>query len=120
VPGESHAETVARVRAAVASAVEVRSDRLEPASCDPDAPVVAAARAARPGARCFGSRTMSDLVFFRGVDAIKVGPGETERSHTADEYVLADEVVGGALFYRRLIDEFAARRPGSATRGARR
>jgi len=107
VPGERHAETIARVRAAVASEVRVLSDRLEPSACDPGAPVVAAALAARPGARLFGSRTMSDLVFFRGVDAIKVGPGDTERSHTADEYVLADEVVEGALFYRRLIDAFA-------------
>ncbi len=113
VPGESHAETVARVRAVVESEVRVLSDRLEPSACETEAPVVLAARIARPETRCFGSRTMSDLVFFRGVDAIKIGPGETERSHTVDEYVRADELIEGAHFYRRLIDAFSATMQGT-------
>jgi acetylornithine deacetylase len=116
VPGEKHAVTLARIHAAVESDVHIISDRLEPFACDPDAPIVEAISLARPGAQHFGSRTMSDLVFFRGVDAVKVGPGKTERSHTADEFVFADEVIEGARFYRRLFETFSE----STAKGARR
>ena len=50
---------------------------------------------------------MSDLVYFDGVDAIKVGPGRTERSHQPDEYVLESEILDGVEFYSRSISEFA-------------
>jgi len=64
-----------------------------------DHPLVRAALAARPVARTFGSRGLSDLVFFRGIPGIKVGPGRTERSHTPDEYVLESEILEGGRFY---------------------
>jgi len=48
---------------------------------------------------------VSDWVFFgaAGIPAIKCGPGLTERSHTADEFVLESEVVAGASFYEALV-----------------
>jgi acetylornithine deacetylase/succinyl-diaminopimelate desuccinylase-like protein len=39
----------------------------------------------RPGARPFASPTCSDWVFLRHLDAVKLGPGDSRRSHTADE-----------------------------------
>lgn len=107
VPGVPHEELAARVRAAVAGPVRVHSDRLRPRECPSDAPIVAAARAARPAARLYGSRTMSDLVFFDGVPALKCGPGRSERSHTPDEWVLESEILDGAAFYETLIARFA-------------
>ena len=59
------------------------------------------------GKMFFGSRTMSDMVWFREVPAIKCGPGQSERSHTPDEYVLASEIREGHEFYRRLTWELA-------------
>ena len=41
------------------------------------------------------------------IPAIKVGPGDTKRSHTADEYVLLSELLDGEAFYRSLIAELA-------------
>jgi acetylornithine deacetylase len=108
VPALPHDAVVARVRAAVASEVTVRSDRLRPRSTDVSARVVRAARGARPEARLFGSATLSDLALLDSVPAIKCGPGVSERSHTADEFVLEDEVLAGERFYRDLIHTMGA------------
>lgn len=108
VPAEPPAELLARLRGAVASEVVVLSDRLVPVATDPESPIVAAARRARPEARLYGSATLSDLTFFRGIPAVKVGPGQSERSHRPDEFVLEQEIVDGAEFYERLLIELAA------------
>lgn len=107
VPGVAHRDLIARVKERVRSEVRVHSERLRPIACPGEAAVLAAAREARPEATVYGSRTMSDMVWFREVPAIKVGPGRTERSHTPDEFVLASELVEGAAFYARLAARFA-------------
>ncbi len=94
---------VARLRAAVSSDLEVASDRLRPFEIADDHPLVRAALAARPAARTFGSRGLSDLVFFRGIPGIQAGPGRSERAHTPDEYVLESEIVAGARFYEDIV-----------------
>jgi len=109
-PSLTRDEIVARVRAAVRGEVRVLSDRLLPKETAVDTPLVEAARKARPEARLFGSATLSDMVFLNGTPAVKCGPGKTERSHTPDEYVLAEEILAGAQFYTRLIGAYAERR----------
>jgi len=96
-------EIVERLRAAVKSELKVASSRLRPVEIPDEHPLVRAALAARPGARTFGSRGLSDLVFFKGIPGIKAGPGSSERSHTADEYVLETEILDGARFYEALV-----------------
>jgi len=95
------------VRARVASEVRVLSSRLEPRETAEDAAVVQAALRARPAAKLYGSPTLSDLVHVAGAPAIKCGPGASERSHTADEWVGEDEIVAGADFYVALVRECA-------------
>jgi acetylornithine deacetylase len=120
VPGEASAvldvrttpalpavEVVRRIRAAVAGEVRVLSDRLAPYETPAGAAVVEAARRVRPEARLYGSATLSDLVFMVGIPALKCGPGSSERSHTADEFVWESEVLAGARFYTRLIGSYA-------------
>ena len=106
-PSLLHSEIVARLRAVLTSEVRVVSDRLRPRSTPLDTPLVVAARRARPAARCFASPTLSDMALMPEIPAIKVGPGDTKRSHTADEYVLMSELVDGEAFYRSLIAELA-------------
>jgi acetylornithine deacetylase len=107
VPGAHH-ELIDRVQRAVRGEVRVLSERLEPRETDPTEAVVRAALQARPGAQVYGSATMSDLVFLRGVPAIKCGPGRSERSHTPDEFVLEEEILQGASFYSDFVAELAA------------
>jgi acetylornithine deacetylase len=102
-------EIVARILRVVAGEVRVLSDRLRPLATAEGSPLVAAARAARPEARLFGSPTLSDMVFLAGVPAVKCGPGRTERSHTPDEFVLESEILAGARFYTRLVRAYAER-----------
>lgn len=99
---------VARLQAAVSGEVRVLSNRLRPYEISEGHPLVKAALDARPGARTFASRGLSDLVFFSGIPGIKVGPGSSERSHTPDEYVLESEVLEGAAFYERIVRECRA------------
>jgi acetylornithine deacetylase len=83
--------------------VSVRSERLTPVETDGDHPLVRAALTAARRDRATGSRTMSDMALLPGVPAVKVGPGSTERSHTPDEFVLAEEVDAGVAFYTRVL-----------------
>lgn len=109
-PALQREEIARRVREAVRSEVRVLSDRLRPKETPEGAPLVEAARKVRPEARVFGSATLSDMAFLNGTQALKCGPGRTERSHTPDEYVLASEVLDGARFYTRLIGTYLERR----------
>jgi acetylornithine deacetylase len=106
-PALAAAEVVERIRRAVAGEVRVLSDRLGPRETPAAAAVVLAARRVRPEARLYGSATLSDLVFMEGIPAIKCGPGRSERSHTADEWVGEEEILDGARFYTRLVGTFA-------------
>jgi acetylornithine deacetylase len=115
-PQPSHEDLVARLRETGAG-IRVVSDRLRPYAIDADAPIVQAARKARPEAPLIGSRGVSDLVFFAaaGVPCIKVGPGRTERSHTANEFVLESEILEGARFYENLVLAYgSSSQPGLA------
>jgi acetylornithine deacetylase len=111
-PGAHGGELVRRLGAAIEGELRVISERLRPCAIPPDHPFVRAVHSVRPEARLFGSRGVSDLVFFADVPGIKVGPGRTERSHTADEFVLEAELLDGASFY-----ELAVRACGSGLAG---
>ena len=91
--------------------VRVLSDRLRAAGdAGGLAAVLAAPARARPGRALYGSATLSDLALLDGVPAIKCGPGESERSHTPDEFVLEEEVLDGARFYARAGPQACAER----------
>jgi acetylornithine deacetylase len=123
VPGEARAvldvritpalkrrEVVERIERAVKGEIRVLSDRLVPRETDEAELLVEAARRARPEARLYGSATLSDMVFMEGIPAFKCGPGQTERSHTPDEFVLEEEILEGARFYTRLVRAYAEMR----------
>lgn len=106
-PALSPEEIVHRIRERVGAEVRVLSDRLRPAGTPADATIVEAARRSLPAAHIYGSPTLSDMAFFGGTPAIKCGPGRSERSHTADEFVLEEEILDGARFYTWLIGAYA-------------
>ncbi|MDP2306116.1 MAG: M20/M25/M40 family metallo-hydrolase [Pseudomonadota bacterium] len=102
-PSYTHAELAEIVRGVVGATVTVRSDRFRPVETPSDAPVLAAALRARPQARTFASPTLSDWAHLVGVAAIKWGPGLSEVSHTADEWVELAMVEAAAVAYGAVI-----------------
>ena len=70
-------------------------------------PVIRAAVAAT-GAQAVGSPTVSDWARLDGVPAVKLGPGESPRSHTPDEYVTVGELERGADVYVKLVEAWLA------------
>jgi len=114
-PATDTARLVRSVGNAIEGEVRVLSDRLRPRAIDAAHPLVQACQRARPEARLLGSAGLSDLVFFDGIPAIKVGPGRTERSHTPDEFVLESEILEGCRFFERAVAEIA--RSGVVTAG---
>lgn len=108
-PAYTHAELVDRVRSVVSAEVRVRSERFRPVATPPDAPILAAALAARPAARTFASPTLSDWAHLGDLPAIKWGPGRSEVSHTADEWVEVAMVEEAVAAYRAAIEGWFAR-----------
>lgn len=52
----------------------------------------------------YGSPTMSDQVFMQAFPTIKIGPGDSARSHTPDEYIFMQEIKDGIDTYIQLLD----------------
>lgn len=104
-PEYGHAEVAAAVAGRVAAEVEVISDRLVPAAAPDGSALLAAVLRIRPDARPFASPTCSDWVFLRHLDALKLGPGDSRRSHTADEWIELEEVELAAQLYLALARE---------------
>ena len=105
-PAYTHDELTALVAEVLESDVEVHSKRLIPVSTSEDARIVQACRRALPAAQPFGSPTASDWIFLHDVPTVKLGPGLSERSHTADEHIALDEVRQAATAYRTIIQEY--------------
>jgi acetylornithine deacetylase len=99
-------ELVALVRSRVQSAVTVRSARFVAVSTPAGADVLAAAYAGWGRAVEFASPTLSDWAHLHGVSAVKWGPGRSERSHTADEWVEVSQVEAAVGAYRIAIETF--------------
>ncbi len=81
--------------------VKARSFRLNSSRMDENHPLVAKVRSL--GLTPFGSPTLSDQALMP-FPSLKMGPGESSRSHTADEYVTVAEIREGIALYVRLLD----------------
>lgn len=105
-PAYTHAELATLFDAALESEVAVYSDRLVPCSTAPDARIAEATGAALSrlalDAEPFGSPTTSDWIFLYDVPAVKIGPGRSELSHTADEHVTVEQLTGAVDVYRQI------------------
>jgi acetylornithine deacetylase len=103
-PPHTAADVVAALaRALPAAELHVKSDRLVAVETADEHPLVRAAVECAGRSAAVGSATLSDMALLAGIPAVKCGPGETARSHTPDEYVLASEVEAGAAFYAALV-----------------
>lgn len=90
------------IQANVQSEVKPRSTRLRSSSIALDHPIVKAGL--KLGATYYGSPTTSDKALM-SFPALKIGPGDSARSHTADEYIYIDEIKQGIELYIQLLNE---------------
>lgn len=98
-------QTVELLRAAVRSDVSARSTRVRASAIDDSHPMVRAAKAL--GRTAFVSPTTSDMALMN-FPSLKMGVGDSSRSHTADEYVLEQEIIDGIELYDQYIQRLAA------------
>lgn len=77
-----------------------RSTRLNPSSISHEHPIVR--RLSMMGFEPFGSPTLSDQALMPW-PSVKVGPGDSARSHSADEYIFLDEIREAIAIYVRLL-----------------
>lgn len=81
--------------------VKARSFRLGSTRTELDHPFVR--RALLMGKEPFGSPTLSDQALMR-FPSVKIGPGDSARSHSADEYIKGMEIREAIDTYTRLLD----------------
>ncbi|PWG81115.1 M20 family metallo-hydrolase [Pararcticibacter amylolyticus] len=90
------------IRQHVSCEVNARSTRLKPSSINKDHPIVLAGLAM--GRQTYGSPTTSDQALL-SIPSLKVGPGDSARSHMADEFIYIEEINQGIDFYISLLEE---------------
>ncbi len=94
-------EVVEIIKKNITSDVKPRSLRLNPSGIDSKHPLVVAAT--RLGKNLYGSPTTSDQALIP-VPSIKMGPGDSARSHSADEFIYCKEIRKGIREYIALIE----------------
>ncbi|MCQ2226438.1 MAG: M20 family metallo-hydrolase [Bacteroidales bacterium] len=95
-----NAELLELIKSSVACDVKERSTRLNSSAISMDHPIVK--RGGLLGLTTFGSPTMSDQALMP-FTSIKIGPGDSARSHTADEYIELKEIEDGIKMYIDLL-----------------
>ncbi len=89
------------IKEQVISEIKARSFRLNSSCTDIHHPFVQ--RAIIMGKEAFGSPTLSDQALMP-FPSVKIGPGESSRSHTADEYIKLMEIREAIETFTRLLD----------------
>ncbi len=98
----SNAEVLAIVKENVYVEVKERSLRLNSSSIPVGHPLVKAGVAL--GRETYGSPTLSDQAVLT-CPSLKLGPGDSHRSHTADEFIFINEIEEGIQIYVDLLNQ---------------
>ena len=85
-------DIINEVRKNIQSEVMPRSTRLKPSFIEESHPLVIAGSSI--GLESYGSPTCSDRALMN-FPTLKLGPGDSARSHSADEYIFVDEIKDG-------------------------
>ena len=95
-------EVLEIIRQHVGCEVTPRSIRLKPSKIPKEHPIVQAGLAL--GRTTYGSPTTSDQSLL-DIPSLKVGPGDSARSHTADEFIYVDEIREGITLYIKMLEQ---------------
>ncbi len=94
-------EVLSIIKDSVKCDVKERSTRLNSSHIDSGHPVVQ--RGLSLGLEAFGSPTTSNQTVV-DFTTVKIGPGQSSRSHTADEYIETEEITSAISTYVALLD----------------
>jgi acetylornithine deacetylase len=97
----THEEVLAIIGENIKSEVTTRSTHLRSSIISLDHPLVLSGTKA--GMAHYGSPTLSDKALMP-FPALKLGPGDSARSHTADEFIYLHQIEEGIDIYIKLID----------------
>ena len=95
-------EIIETMKAGIQSEMMPRSTRLRSSGIALDHPLVKAGLILRR--TYYGSPTTSDKALMN-FPALKIGPGDSARSHSADEYIYVDEIKEGIELYIKLLNQ---------------
>jgi len=98
----THEEILETIRQHVQSEVNPRSMRLRSSKIEKDHPLVLAG--IKLGKQTYGSPTTSDGALIPA-PVLKCGPGDSARSHTADEFIYLKEIEEGINTYIQILKE---------------
>ena len=94
-------ELLEMIKPSVSCEVKERSTRIDSSHLPMDHPAVV--RGLSLGLEPFGSPTTSNQALCH-FPTLKIGPGDSARSHSADEYIRLDEIADGIETYVALLD----------------
>ena len=97
----SNEDLFAEIRKHIACDAKARSFRLNSSRIDEKHPFVQ--KAVKMGRIPFGSPTLSDQALM-SFASVKIGPGRSSRSHTAEEYIMLKEIEEAIGIYLDLLD----------------
>ncbi|MEO6521044.1 MAG: M20 family metallo-hydrolase [Mucilaginibacter sp.] len=95
-------EVLELIKQHVSCEVKARSIRLKPSSIDKNHPIVQSGL--KLGRTTYGSPTTSDQSLL-DIPSLKIGPGDSARSHSSDEFIYVDEIREGIELYIKLLEE---------------
>lgn len=93
-------EVLDTIQANLQSEVQARSLKRDSSSLPEDHPFVREGKAV--GRTCYGSPTSSDQALIP-YPSLKMGPGDSTRSHTADEFIYLHEIKEGIKLYIEIL-----------------
>jgi acetylornithine deacetylase len=95
-------EIIMEIKQNVNCTIEPRSIRMRSSSISLDHPLIKSGL--ELGRNTYGSPTTSDKALIP-FPTLKMGPGDSARSHTADEFIYVDEIKEGIELYIKLIEK---------------
>ncbi|WP_114749183.1 M20 family metallo-hydrolase [Pleomorphovibrio marinus] len=96
-------ETLEELKSKLKAELVPRSMRLQSSRIDRQHKIIHVAEAL--GIDLFGSPTLSDQALIP-YPSVKIGPGDSARSHTADEFIYQDEIRQGIASYIQLLEKY--------------
>ena len=99
----SFEEVISVIKENIKSEIQPRSIRLKSSYIDTNHPLVKAGN--KLGFDSYGSPTSSDMALMN-FPSLKIGPGDSARSHTANEFIYLNEIKEGIKTYIELLESF--------------